>query len=227
MEAKKILIVEDDLDILNLLRYYFQYDGYETHTAKDGGHAIDLIQEAQPDLVLLDLMLPEMSGLEVCKRIKANPVTAGIPVIMLTAKGEEEDRISGFELGADDYVVKPFSPKELLLRVKAVMRRQERSRKENVFEQNGLRVEYDSFRVFIQGKEAGLTATEFHLLTALIKAAGRVLTREQLLDQVWGYEFVGYARTVDTHMHRLRHKMGPLADWIETVRGIGYRFRTT
>jgi two-component system phosphate regulon response regulator PhoB len=227
MEAKKILIVEDDVDILNLLRYYFQYDGYETHTAKDGSQAIDLIQEVQPDLVLLDLMLPEMSGLEVCKRIKANPVTAGIPVIMLTAKGEEEDRISGFELGADDYVVKPFSPKELLLRVKAVMRRQERSRKENVFEQNGLRVEYDSFRVFIQGKEAGLTATEFHLLAALIKAAGRVLTREQLLDQVWGYEFVGYARTVDTHMHRLRHKMGPLADWIETVRGIGYRFRTT
>lgn len=225
MEAKKILIVEDDLDILNLLRYYFQYDGYETYTAKDGMQAIDCIQEARPDLVVLDLMLPEMSGLEVCKRIKANPVTAGIPVIMLTAKGEEEDRISGFELGADDYVVKPFSPKELLLRVKAVLRRSERSYKENVFEQNGLRVEYDSFRVFIHGQEAGLTATEFHLLAALIKAAGRVLTREQLLDQVWGYEFVGYARTVDTHMHRLRHKMGPLADWIETVRGIGYRFR--
>jgi two-component system phosphate regulon response regulator PhoB len=146
---------------------------------------------------------------------------------MLTAKGEEEDRICGFELGADDYVVKPFSPKELLLRVKAVLRRQDRSQRENAFEQNGLRVEYDSFRVFIQGEEAGLTATEFHLLAALIKAAGRVLTREQLLDQVWGYEFVGYARTVDTHMHRLRHKMGPLADWIETVRGIGYRFRTT
>jgi two-component system phosphate regulon response regulator PhoB len=144
---------------------------------------------------------------------------------MLTAKGEEEDRISGFELGADDYVVKPFSPKELILRVKAVLRRSRQLEESGEWEQGGLRVEFDSFRVLIDGDEALLTATEFNLLSSLIKASGRVLTREQLLDQVWGYEFVGYARTVDTHMHRLRQKLGPYADWLETVRGIGYRLK--
>jgi two-component system phosphate regulon response regulator PhoB len=226
MSQGTILIVEDELDILNLLRYNFEHDGFETRTARDGDEAMQVLQSAEPpDLVLLDLMLPGLSGLDICKKIKSTPSTKHIPVVMLTAKGEEEDRISGFELGADDYVVKPFSPKELILRVKAVLRRSRQLEESGEWEQGGLRVEFDSFRVLIDGDEALLTATEFNLLSSLIKASGRVLTREQLLDQVWGYEFVGYARTVDTHMHRLRQKLGPYADWLETVRGIGYRLK--
>jgi len=225
MPQETILIVEDDLDILNLLRYNLEQDTFETLTARDGDEALEKLRNHSPDLVLLDLMLPGVSGLDVCKRLKSNPATRHIPVVMLTAKGEEEDRITGFELGADDYVVKPFSPKELILRIKAVLRRSRLKEESGHWVQQGLKVEFDSFRVLVDGEETVLTATEFNLLGSLIKAAGRVLTREQLLDQVWGYEFVGYARTVDTHMHRLRQKLGPYADWLETVRGIGYRLK--
>lgn len=220
-----LLIVEDEVDILNLLNYHFQSQGYATRAVQDGEQALEALKESLPDLILLDIMLPGMSGLEVCRQIKARRETRGIPVIMLTARGEEADRISGLECGVDDYVVKPFSPKELLLRVQAVLRRG--SGYENsveTWEKAGLRIEFDSFRVLNQGQEVDLTATEFHLLSSLVRSEGRVLSREHLLDVVWGYEFVGYARTVDTHMHRLRQKMGKYADWIQTVRGIGYRF---
>jgi two-component system phosphate regulon response regulator PhoB len=225
-KVAKLLIVEDETDILHLLQFNFEREGFETHTARDGNEALRLAEERKPDLIVLDLLLPGRDGLEVCKTLKSREGSRNTPVIMLTAKGEEQDRITGFELGADDYVVKPFSPKELILRVKAVLRRkQERQDEGTVWEHKGLRVEFEAYRVFVDGAEIDLTATEFNLLTALIHAENRVLTREQLLDKVWGYEFVGYARTVDTHMHRLRLKLGPYADWIQTVRGVGYRLK--
>jgi two-component system phosphate regulon response regulator PhoB len=222
----KLLIVEDETDILHLLQFNFQREGFETHTARDGNEALRLAQERRPDLIVLDLLLPGKDGLEVCKTLKSREDSRNTPIIMLTAKGEEQDRITGFELGADDYVVKPFSPKELILRVKAVLRRKrQRQEEETVWEHQGLRVEFEAYRVFVDDTEVDLTATEFNLLSALIQAENRVLTREQLLDKVWGYEFVGYARTVDTHMHRLRLKLGAYADWIQTVRGVGYRLK--
>lgn len=229
MSDHSILIVEDEIDILNLLQFNFQSQGFMTYTAQDGKDALDLAEKHPPDLVLLDLMLPGMDGLEVCKALKSSPETKDVPVIMLTARGEEKDRISGFELGADDYVVKPFSPRELVLRVQAILKRSQsvsaQPSEENIWEHKGLRIEFDAFRVYLNEQEIELTVTEFHLLAALVRSKGRVLTREHLLDQVWGYEFVGYARTVDTHMHRLRQKMGEYSDWIQTVRGVGYRLR--
>jgi two-component system phosphate regulon response regulator PhoB len=221
-----MLIVEDDEDILNLLKFNFQNQGFEIISAMDGEAALKICKEIKPDIVILDLMLPGINGQEVCKRLKSQTFISDLPIIMLTAKGEEEDRISGFELGADDYVVKPFSPKELILRVNAILKRVNKLKDDKeIWEKQGLRIEFDKYRVFIDQKEIELTATEFNLLSTLVNSGGRVLTREQLLDKVWGYEFVGYARTVDTHLHRLRHKMMHYADWIQTVRGIGYRFK--
>ncbi|MFO8033064.1 MAG: response regulator transcription factor [Desulfohalobiaceae bacterium] len=227
MPAPKILIVEDEPDILNLLHYNMQSQGYESCTAKDGESALRLFQEYCPDLVILDIMLPGKSGLEVCRQIRSLPGGQDTAVLLLTAKGEEQDRVLGFETGADDYVVKPFSPRELILRVQAILRRGRniQQEQENVWQTQGLRVEFDSCLVFVDGQEVELTATEFNMLKVLIRASGRVLSREQLLDQVWGYEFVGYARTVDTHMHRLRHKLGPYSELIQTVRGFGYRLK--
>jgi DNA-binding response OmpR family regulator len=171
-------------------------------------------------------MLPGLDGFEVCKELKRSPATKNIPVLMLTARGEEVDRIVGLELGADDYVVKPFSPRELVLRVRAILRRF--AAEEPVvtgWQRNGLGIDFESHRVLVDNQETILTATEFRLLAELIRNLGKVLTRNQLLDKVWGYQFEGYARTVDTHVRRLRQKLGPYADWIETVRGVGYRFR--
>jgi two-component system phosphate regulon response regulator PhoB len=221
-----VLIVEDDRDILNLLSFTFRNQGYQVIQSSQGEEGLRLARTQNPDIVILDLMLPGINGLEVCKELKAKAATARIPVIMLTAKGEEGDRITGLETGADDYVVKPFSPRELVLRLEAVLRRSRGIQPaDNVWEHNGFRIEFEAFQVFQDGREIELTSTEFHLLAALIRSEGRVLTREQLLDQVWGYEFEGYARTVDTHMHRLRHKLGRAAEWIQTVRGVGYRLK--
>ena len=221
-----VLIVEDDRDILNLLSYTISNQGYQALQSRQGEEGLKMARTHRPDLILLDLMLPDVDGISVCRELKARPETARIPVVMLTAKGEEGDRILGLETGADDYVVKPFSPRELVLRLEAVLRRSRpRQEHEEVWEQAGLRVEFDAFQVFVDDQEIELTSTEFHLLAALIRSGGRVLTREQLLDQVWGYEFDGYARTVDTHMHRLRHKLGRAADRIQTVRGVGYRLK--
>ncbi len=225
MSTASILIVEDEPDILNLLHFNLQNHGYQAFSARDGEQALDLYQQVKPDLVILDIMLPGKSGLQVCKEIRTAAGGQETAVLLLTAKGEEQDRVLGFETGADDYVVKPFSPRELILRVQAILRRRglQQEQEENLWQRAGLRVEFDSCRVFVDQQEVELTATEFNMLKALIQSAGRVLTREQLLDQVWGFEFVGFARTVDTHMHRLRHKLGDYADWIQTVRGFGYR----
>jgi two-component system phosphate regulon response regulator PhoB len=221
-----VLVVEDDPDILRLVSHNLKAAEFDVLTAQDGYEGLSLAKKHIPQLVILDLMLPGLDGFEVCKELKRSPTTKNIPVLMLTAKGEEVDRIVGLELGAEDYVVKPFSPRELILRVRAILRRL--SPEESAltrWQRNGLGVDFDSHRVTINNREISLTATEFRLLTELIRNPGKVLTRDQLLDKVWGYQFDGYARTVDTHIRRLRQKIGPYAEWIETVRGVGYRFR--
>ena len=222
----RILIVEDEPDILNLLAFNLEHSGFEIVKAEDGYEALEKVRTHSPDLVLLDLMLPKLDGLTVCKRIKENPGTRHLPVLMLTAKGEEGDKITGLELGADDYITKPFSPRELILRIKAVLRRSKPSGK-NIAEwkHNGVYINFETYEFRINGEKEELTATEFKLIKELISSQGRPLTREYLLAKVWGYEFDGYARTVDTHIRRLRKKMGPCAELIETVRGIGYRLQ--
>ena len=228
MSKDFILVVEDDEDILQLLRYNLEASGYEVATAMDGLDALEKARKQPPKLVLLDLMLPGMDGFDVCKELKKTPETSNVPIIMLTARGEEVDRIVGLELGADDYVVKPFSPREIALRVRAVLRRnggQAEEAPRNTWSRDGLSVDLEAHRAEVSGDEVQLTATEFKLLAELIRNQGRVQTRDQLLNTVWGYEFDGYARTVDTHIRRLRQKLGQYSNLVETVRGVGYRFR--
>ena len=221
-----ILVVEDDNDILRLVDHNLKSADFNVLTAQDGYEALSLAKKHLPQLVILDLMLPGLDGFEVCKELKRSPTTKNIPVLMLTARGEEVDRIVGLELGADDYVVKPFSPRELVLRVRAILRRFAPEEPALTrWQRNGLGVDFDSHRVTVDTQETILTATEFRLLAELIRNSGKVLTRDKLLDKVWGYQFDGYARTVDTHIRRLRQKIGPYAEWIETVRGVGYRLR--
>ncbi len=226
MTKVKILVVEDDIDILQLLKYNLEAAGFEVTTAKDGYTALTLARRDLPGLIILDLMIPDLDGLEVCKELKRSSETKGIPVIMLTARGEEIDRIVGLELGAEDYVVKPFSPRELTLRIRAVLRR---SRQENppqrLWQKDDLVVDLEAHKATIKGEELSLTATELKLLAELIRSSGKVQTRDHLLDKVWGYQFEGYARTVDTHVRRLRQKLGPYSELVETVRGVGYRFK--
>ncbi|WP_029895537.1 response regulator [Desulfohalovibrio reitneri] len=226
MKKDVILVVEDDEDIQQLLRYNLEAAGFEVVSAEEGSEALAKARRTIPSLVILDIMLPGMDGFEVCKELKKNAETAKAPIIMLTARGEEVDRIVGLELGADDYVVKPFSPREMLLRVKAILRRFSPDGDERqLWKRDGLSVDMEAHRVEVEGEEVQLTATEFKLLTELIRSQGRVQTRDQLLNSVWGYEFDGYARTVDTHVRRLRQKLGPFARMVETVRGVGYRFK--
>ena len=226
MEKSTILVVEDDTDILQLVTHNLKSSEFNVLTAEDGYQALSLAKKHLPQLVILDLMLPGLDGFEVCKELKRSPTTKNIPILMLTARGEEVDRIVGLELGADDYVVKPFSPRELILRVRAILRRFAPEEPAAVrWQRNGLGVDLEAHRVVVNNEEAILTATEFRLLAELIRNLGKVLTRDRLLDKVWGYQFDGYARTVDTHVRRLRQKLGPYAEWIETVRGVGYRFR--
>ncbi|WP_031388056.1 response regulator [Desulfonatronum thiodismutans] len=227
MSQEKILIVEDEADILNLLEYHLRSAGYEVFSTTSGMEALQMVRHHQPDLVLLDLMLPGLDGFEVCRELKRDRTTSEVAVIMLTAKGEEVDKVVGLELGADDYVTKPFSPRELVLRVKAVLRRgrHDDAPNESFWEREGLRIEEDGHRVYVDGMDTDLTATEFKLLAELIHNEGKVLNRDQLLNNVWGYQFSGYSRTVDTHIRRLRQKLGPYAEWVETIRGVGYRFQ--
>ncbi len=227
MSGERILVVEDHEDTRELLKYNLEAAGLSVFVAADGYTGLKLARELRPALVLLDLMLPGIDGLEICRRLKKDPATSHTSVIMLTAKGEEVDRIVGFELGADDYVVKPFSPRELMLRVKAVLRRRGPIDDNHYtpWEQEGLKVDLAAHSVEIDGELAPITATEFKLLTELINGQGKVQTRDLLLDTVWDTHFEGYSRTVDTHIRRLRQKLGPYAHWIETVRGVGYRFR--
>lgn len=226
--TNRILLVEDDEDIRQLLTFTFEAAGFDVVTRSDGQEGLNAAMEEKPDVVILDIMLPTMSGLDICKTLKRDSETEDIPVIMLTARGEEVDRIVGLELGADDYVVKPFSPRELVLRARAVLKRNAPAEpvvKGDSLRMDGLVVDMDAYKVQIDGEEVLLTATEFKLLAELLKNKGRVRTRDQLLNTVWGYEFEGYARTVDTHVRRLRQKIGDYAKYIETIRGVGYRFK--
>jgi two-component system phosphate regulon response regulator PhoB len=223
---KSILIVEDEKDIADLISYHLSQSGFSVITALDGQSALERAKKERPGLVILDLMLPGMDGKDVCRALKSNPLTRSIPILMLTAKTEEVDRVIGFELGADDYVTKPFSPRELVLRVKAILRRKEAPAEgEKMIRMGDLLIDIDRHRVSIKNNPVQLTSTEFKLLVELASNRGRVQTRERLLDKVWGYTYEGYARTVDTHIRRLREKLGPLGNFIETMRGVGYRFR--
>ena len=223
---KSILIIEDEKDIVDLIEYHLKQSGFSVISTLDGPAGLEKAKKKCPSLIILDLMLPEMDGKDICRSLKSNPLTQSIPILMLTAKAEETDRLIGFELGADDYVTKPFSPKELVLRVKAILRRKEVDQAgEKMIRIGDLLIEIDRHQISIKKSPVRLTSTEFKLLVELASKRGRVLTREHLLDRVWGYTYEGYARTVDTHVRRLREKLGPLGDSIETIRGVGYRFR--
>ncbi len=224
MTHSTILVVEDDHDILELIRFAMEGAGFHVLTDPDGGTVLDLAKERCPGLILLDLMLPHRDGLELCRELKSDVATKHIPVIMVTARGEEVDRIVGLELGADDYVVKPFSPRELVLRAKAVLRRAVPENIVSSDDTSGIVIDQEAHRVYVDNQEAELTATEFKLLAELARNKGRVLTREHLLSVVWGLSYEGYDRTVDAHVRRLRKKLGAFSDRVETVRAVGYRF---
>jgi|SRR5690554_2837593 len=224
-----ILIIEDEPDILRLLEFNLRNSGYATVGAMNGRDGVEKARRSKPSLVLLDLMLPDIRGTEVCKQLKSDPSTSHIPVVMLTARSEEVDRIVGFELGADDYITKPFSTRELILRIRAILRR---SRQGGPAEEEGevlhfgeLEVDTGRHRIFVEGIELQLTQLEFRLVTTFIKRKGRVQSRDTLLNDVWGVDAAVTTRTVDTHVKRLREKLGVAGRYIETVRGIGYRFQ--
>ena len=222
---QNILIVEDDADIAESLHYNFKREGFRPVIAESGekGLRLALDEKNPPSLIVLDLMLPGMSGMELCRRLRRESLTENTPIIMLTAKAAETDKIAGLELGADDYIVKPFSVKEVIARVRAVLRRVE---KDSIpkYEDENLSVDFADMRVSCSDADVKLTRKEFALLTHLIKNTGRVATRQQLLDNVWGYSYFGDTRTLDVHIRRLRQKLGDCGNCVETVVGVGYRF---
>jgi len=221
---QRILVVDDEPDVLELVEYNLSGAGFSVITASDGAEALAKIRTHQPDLVILDVMMPEMDGTELCKLLRRDPATADIPIILLTARAGEIDRVLGFELGADDYVTKPFSPRELVLRVKSLLRRGQISEeKSEVMTFGDLIIDIPRHQVTVKGSVVSLTATEFKLLTTLAHRRGRVQSRDKLLRDVWGYQEAIDTRTVDTHMRRLREKLGVAADCLDTVRGVGYR----
>jgi two-component system phosphate regulon response regulator PhoB len=222
----KILVIEDEVDIRNLIKLRFEKEGFQILAAGDGeAGRIKALNEA-PDLIVLDLMLPKKDGLTLCKELKNTPATQSIPILMLTAKSEEVDRILGFELGADDYLTKPFSVRELVLRVRAILNRAKKKPEETAkpLSHSDLVLDPATFETRIKGRDVNLTKTEFHLLRNLLLAKGRVVTKEYLLNKIWGFESYGDSRTLDTHMAKLRKKIGKYGDYIETVRGVGYKF---
>src|SRR5881275_838012 len=221
--GKKLLIVEDESDVADLLALNLRKAGFRVSTAADGASGLQKAREDRPDFIVLDLMLPKMSGLEVCKILKNDTATSHIPILMLTAKAEEIDRIVGLEFGADDYVTKPFSPREILLRIRAILRRGETANES--LTAGPIAIDPARHQVRINGKRVRLTSLEFKLLRALMQRRGRVQERDRLLNEVWGYESIIDTRTVDTHVRRLREKLGKAGDSIETVRGFGYRLR--
>ena len=223
--AERILVVDDEPDLLELVRVNLRQASYEVETAETGREALECLRRRPPDLLVLDLMLPDLSGTDVCRQVRQDPELATLPVIMLTAKADEVDRVVGLELGADDYVTKPFSPRELVLRVRAVLRRRApESGADRALQHGELRIDPERHRCFVKGAEIELTAKEFELLRSLMQRPGRVMTRDQLLDDVWGTDIAVTSRTIDTHLKRLREKLGPASELIETVRGVGYRF---
>ena len=226
----RVLVVEDEQDLQDVIGYNLRELGYEVVLTERGADVPMLMRQQRPDLVILDLMLPDVSGLEVCRTLKSDPATRGVPVIMVTAKGAEVDRVVGFELGADDYVVKPFSVRELLLRVQAVLRRSQGGPAVAVSAAitfGRLRIDREAPSVLVDDREVSLTALELRLLCTLYERRSRVQSRSVLLDDVWAVSGENATRTVDTHVKRLREKLGPAGSYIETIRGIGYRFVAT
>ncbi|MEC7868401.1 MAG: response regulator [Candidatus Poribacteria bacterium] len=224
----KVLIVEDDPDIVDILSYNLKQADLKVKSVPDGSSALAEVKRRLPDLILLDLMLPKVDGLEVFRLLKSEPGTKNVPIIMITAKGEEVDRIVGLELGADDYITKPFSPREVVLRVRSVLKRSVADFQKEItakIEAKGVIIDIDRRQVNYKGKSIDLTATEFDLLSILAKAPGRVFTRNLLMDMIWGQDYYGVDRTVDTHMSRLRRKLGDGGKNLQTVHGIGYRFK--
>ncbi|MBP2653225.1 MAG: phoP [Firmicutes bacterium] len=226
--AGRILIVDDELSIRELVKFNLEKAGYDVSEAADGLAVISMAKD-RPDMIILDLMLPGMDGLEVCRALKSDRNTSGIPIIMLTARDDEFDKVVGLELGADDYLTKPFSPRELVARVKAVLRRSHKnSLPEGELIVGNLRLNFSRYDVFLGKEKLELTPKEYELLKLLVTNTGKVFTREQLLEKIWGYEYFGDTRTVDVHIRHLRAKLeqdNSIAEAIETVRGIGYRFR--
>jgi DNA-binding response OmpR family regulator len=220
----RILVVEDDPDIAHLITRYLERAGFSVTSLASGRDTLTVLTEHPPDLVVLDLMLPEVSGLEICRVARANEATAGIPIIMLTARAEEAERIAGLEVGADDYIAKPFSPDELVARVRALLRRAHRPKPTTgAVTYGAIAVDADRHTVSIDGRPVALTAKEFLLLQYLLKHKGRVLSRDVLLTDVWGYRYTGGTRTVDVHVRRLREKLPSLADALITVKQFGYK----
>lgn len=227
--AKTILVVDDEPDLVEVVRYNLEQAHYRVVTAASGSAALRQTRKASPDLIVLDIMLPDLFGTEVCRTLRADLRTRAIPILFLSAKGEEVDRIVGLELGADDYLTKPFSPRELVLRVGAILRRAatgDATVAGSVVTSGAIRLDPEAHQVWVEGAEVDLTATEFRLLETLLRHPGRVFSRDQLLDQVWGITAEVTTRTVDTHINRLRDRLGPQAERVETVRGVGYRLRT-
>ena len=222
--TKKVFIVEDEPDLRDTLQYNFENEGFEVKSFPNGESFLETIKNDKPNLVILDLMLPGISGLDVCRDLRMNEVNENVAVVMLTAKSEEIDRIVGFELGADDYVTKPFSVRELILRVKVLLKKRSDDIDQNLLEFGPIAMNLDAHDVSVEGKNILLTALEFKLLKHLLKRKGRVQTRDQLLGDVWGYSSEVTTRTVDTHIKRLREKLGKPGELIQTIRGVGYRF---
>ncbi len=223
---KKILVIDDEADITSLLSFNLKAKGFAVEAVNDPNQSIGVARSFLPDLVILDVMMPDLNGIQICRMLRADPKLKTVPVIFLTAKSEEADRIQGLEVGADDYVCKPFSPKELVLRVQSILRRAGEPEPMAVkrLQQGAIDIDIERHEVTVHGKPIELTATEFKLLRLLMERRGRVQTREHLLINVWNYETEIETRTVDTHVRRLREKLCDEADWIETIRGVGYRF---
>jgi DNA-binding response OmpR family regulator len=226
---KKIFIVDDEKDLTQLIDYNLRQEGFDTIIANEGKDVIATLKKKKGDLMILDIMLPDLSGIEICKLVRSDNEIKDIPIIMLSAKGEEIDRILGLELGADDYVTKPFSVRELVMRIKSLLKRvAERAEKEDgpaFLKKGSLEIDLSKHKVFVDKKEIILTVKEFELLKELIQSKGRVKTRDGLLNYIWGYDSDVFTRTIDTHITRLREKLGSAGKYIETVRGIGYRFK--
>ncbi|MFH1645594.1 MAG: response regulator transcription factor [Candidatus Omnitrophota bacterium] len=225
MANEKILIVEDDEDIIEMIEYNLKKEGFSAYSVSDGAKVLGIVESKKPDLIILDLMLPGMDGLDVCKSIRNKQFIAHIPIIMLTAKSQEADKVIGLEIGADDYMIKPFSPRELIARIKALLRRLKKSESSAVLISGIVEIDTLKHRVRIKGKEIDLTATEFKLFEFMLRNHGMALSRAKILDSVFGYDSVIYDRTVDAHMKSLRKKLGKASDCIETIRGVGYRFK--
>ncbi len=226
-ERQNILVVEDDPDISELVQYNLEKDGYCVHTASNGEDGLVLAQQFHPSLVILDIMLPGMSGLKICSKLRENPATRSLPIIFLTAKGEESDLIIGFEMGADDYISKPFSPKELVARVKAVLRRgldSSTSSSPQAIEVGPISIDHDKHQIMHAGKPLNLTLAEFNLLSLLASKPGHVFTREKILEKVSGHGTYVVDRNVDVHIRSIRKKLGEDCHYVETIRGVGYKW---